>query len=295
MKNPTFGICAPSSYARLENFEPGLARLRALGHDLVVHPQSYGRLRDTQLAGTAQEKIAALYDLMADPKVDMILTACGGQTAAHILAELDYARLTKPIIGFSDTTSLLNAAYAKTGIIQYHGPGVTWFKPDRLPDDLYQQFLDLITGANTTIPLPDAVIQKPGVAAGPLIGGNLSVFQSLLATPYLPDLTGAILFFEDVGAELSTLDRILNQFRLAGILDRAAGLIFGQFTDTLDTGRPFGFPVPEIIAQYTQNLKIPVVTNGPFGHTPRLISFPVGATVTLDAHQGTPYLEIEKL
>jgi muramoyltetrapeptide carboxypeptidase len=35
-----------------------------------------------------------------------------------------------------------------------------------------------------------------GTATGKLYGGNLSVFISLIGSPYMPDLRGAILFLE---------------------------------------------------------------------------------------------------
>lgn len=127
---PRFGICAPSSYARPEKFLPGLEKLRALGHELIVHPQAHGRLDDTQLAGTPQDRVAALYDLMADSRVDIVLTAAGGNGALQLVDKIDYTRLTKPIIGYSDTTALLTAAFAKTGRVQYHGPAVNWFWPE---------------------------------------------------------------------------------------------------------------------------------------------------------------------
>jgi muramoyltetrapeptide carboxypeptidase len=293
MKKPTFGICAPSSCAVPENLTAGIEKLRALGHDLVIHPQAHGRWGQTQLAGTVDEKITALYDLMGDPNVDMVLTACGGQTAGHLLDRLDFSRLTKPIIGYSDTTALLVPTYHQTGRIQYHGPGATWFRGERVRDDLYQQMMSVLMGTATDIPLMDSVVKKPGMGTGRLIGGNLIAFQHLLHTPWCPSLDGTILFFEDVGDELSSIDRILNYFRLLGLFDRAAGVIFGQFTNMKDTGRPFGFTMDEIIATHTAAAKCPIVTNGPFGHSGLLVTFPVGAMATLDARGGTPTLRLQ--
>jgi muramoyltetrapeptide carboxypeptidase len=292
-KKPSFGVCAPSSYAETNNLNAGIERLRSLGHNVIVHPQAYGRLANTQLAGKVSEKIAALYDLMADPKVDIIMPATGGQTSAHMLDQIDFRRLTKPIMGYSDTTTLVNAAYAQTGTIQYHGPHAATARPGRYSDDDYQQMLSLLQGA-TSIPLPGAITQNPGTGTGRLIGGNLVVFQHLLHTPWCPPLDNAILFFEDIGDELTSIDRTLNYFRLLGLFDRAAGIIFGQFTDMKDTGRPFGFTMDEIIATHTRTAPCPVVTHAPFGHDGMLVTFPVGAHATLTAGPGTPRLVLEK-
>jgi muramoyltetrapeptide carboxypeptidase len=237
-KKPTFGICAPSSYANKENFESGIQKLRDLGHDLIVHPQAYGRLGKTQLAGTVDEKISAIYDLMDDPKVDMILAACGGQTAAHILDQLDYSKLIKPIIGYSDTTTLLVAAYQKTSKIQYHGPGVIWFRSDKFDHDLYEQMMGMINGTAHDIPMTDAIIHRPGIGTGRLIGGNLSVFQYLLNTPWCPNLDGAILFFEDVTRELTSFDRAMNYFRLLGPVRPRGGGYFWTVQRYVGYGPP---------------------------------------------------------
>lgn len=295
MKKPTFGICAPSSYVRRERFDPGVQKLRDLGHELVIHPQTYGRLGETQSAGTVTEKIAALYDLVENPSVDVILTACGGNFALHLLEHLDYARLAKtpkPIMGFSDTTALLNAIHHQTGIVMYHGPIVNSFGPDAFNDVAYTQMIGVLKGTLSDIHLADAQIQTPGQATGKMLGGNLEVFRALVGTPDLPDLQGAILFFEDTGLELNHLDRTLCSLKRAGLFDNASGLIFGQFTDLKDTGRPFGFTLNQIIAAHTGHLDIPVITNAPFGHNGMPLTFPLGARVTLDTRQGTPMLTL---
>lgn len=293
-KKPTFGICAPSSYVDLERFNPGIEKLRELGHELIIHPQTYARISETQIGGTVEEKIAALYDLSNDNRVDMILTACGGQTAARLLDTIDFNKIKKPIIGYSDTTSLLVPAYHATGHIQYHGPGVTWFRSPKFNTDNYQEFLSVLVETTSSLSLKGAQTQKQGTGTGKLIGGNLVIFQHLLHTPWCPNLDGTILFFEDVGCELTSFDRTLNYFRLLGLFDRAAGVIFGQFTNMLDTGRPFGFTVDEIIATHTASAKCPIVTNAPFGHSGLLTTFPIGAVATLDARQGQVTLTLEK-
>lgn len=294
MKKPTFGICSPSSYIRPLQLEAGLQKLSELGHNLVVHPQAGNRLGDTQLAGTVEERISALYDLFENPKVDIIMAAGGGQTQGHLLDRLDFSKFIKPFLGYSDNTTILNACFTKTKRIQYHTPDVCWFRPELFRQDLYEQMMGMINGTAHGIPMTDAIIHRPGIGTGQLIGGNLSVFQYLLNTPWCPNLDGAILFFEDVARELTSFDRAMNYFRLLGLFDRAGGVIFGQFSDMLDTGRPFGFTVDEIIANHTRDARCPIVTNAPFGHTGLLTTFPVGAVATLDARGGPPVLILEK-
>lgn len=282
-KKPTFGVFSPSSYINAQRFEPGLEQLKSLGHNVIVHPQTYGRLGSTQLPSTVEDKLTALYDLMANPDIDVVMASNGGQTSARLLPHIDYNRCTKPFLGYSDSTSLLNGIHAKTGKIQYHGMDVQWFRPQLFRDHLYQHTLDLLAGQVTDIPIEGSNTHIPGSGTGPLIGGNLPVFQHLLHTPYCPKLGGAILFFEDIGDELTSIDRTLNYFRMLGLFDRAAGLIFGQFTDMRDTGRPFGFNMEEIITTHTAGVRCPVITDAPVGHGGLLTTFPLGATATLSA------------
>ena len=65
------------------------------------------------------------------------------------------------------------------------------------------------------------VTLREGVAEGPLVGGNLSLLQCLIGTRFFPDLTGAILFLEDVGEALYRVDRMLAHFRAVGALEPA--------------------------------------------------------------------------
>ena len=70
----------------------------------------------------------------------------------------------------------------------------------------------------------------PGRVQGPLLGGNLEMFSRLLGTPYLPDLTGAILFFEDLGERPYRIDRLISHLDLAGVFGAASAVVVGDFS-----------------------------------------------------------------
>ena len=63
-------------------------------------------------------------------------------------------------------------------------------------------------------------VRVPGVARGPLFGGNLCLVTASLGTPDLPDPTGAILLIEEVEEPPYKIDRMLTQLRRAGVLGR---------------------------------------------------------------------------
>lgn len=275
----TIGVMSPSSYVDKEDIDAGVAVLEQRGFKVYVHPQTFER--HNQSAGTVEQKVAALHALAEDDTIKAVIFAGGGNRALHILDSIDFDLIRKHpkiYMGFSDCTVLLNAIYARTGLVTFHGPIIK-----RLTKNPELDFnLRLLTGAEKTIPLDGSRIIKGGSAQGTLIGGNFSAFRRLIGTTEMPDATGAILFLEDIGEELSRIDADLCFYKRSGIFDNIHGLIFGQFSDMKDTGRPFGFTFDNIVAEHTADLNIPVLMDAPFGHAKGLPVFPVGATVKLD-------------
>ena len=275
----TIGIMAPSSRVEKSDIDACELFLHAHGFKTFVHPQTFERLH--QSAGTNEQKRDALHDLVKNPDIAAIFFATGGNRALHLLDLLDFSLIRanpKIYMGFSDNTALLNAITARTGIVTYHGPTAK-----RLPTTPQAEFnLRFLKGEEDTIPLTGAHILHKGHAEGWLIGGNISLFQYLLHSGDMPDATGAILFLEDCYEEWSRIDRDFCFLRRSGVLDKISGLVLGQFTHMVDTGTPFGFTFEDIIAEHTAGLKIPVLTNAPFGHDPVLnYIMPIGQKVGL--------------
>lgn len=251
------------------------------GYDSFIHPQSIQQLH--QSAGNAQAKIDAFHDVFKDDSISAVFGARGGNRAITMLPGIDFdvvRRHPKIITGYSDVTVLLNGIYARTGLITFHGPLFREFP--RRGDDL-TQMLSVLSGRADHIDLPGATYLRDGVAEGRLIGGNLSLFQTLIGTPYMPPLDGAILFLEDVGDHVSRYDRMLGHLRAAGVFARIGGLIIGDFTETKDNDeRPFGFTLEDCVREHTASYRFPVIMNAPFGHGDHLPTFPVGCRVRMD-------------
>lgn len=285
----TIAVIAPSSRGEID--PAAIALLEARGHRVVVHPQC--NLTYHQSAGTPAQRAAAVMDVFRDPAIDMIVTLRGGNRSMHILPLLDFEviRATpKPLIGFSDVTALANALYARAGVTAFHGP--TLSRVLRATPAEMDQLFDCLEGRPNSVDVSTATVLQGGRATGPMLGGNLSVFAAMIGTPYMPDCTGAILFFEDVGDQLSRYDRMLVQLRMAGIFDRAAAIIFGDMQVEGDSSvTPFGFSLADILREHTGHLNVPVLMDAPFGHRGPLPTFPVGGRATLDT--GTGILTIE--
>ena len=85
---------------------------------------------DIFMSSSVESRIADLHEAFADSKVKGILTVLGGYNSNHLLDYIDYdliAKNPKILCGFSDITALLNAIYAKTGLVSYSCPHFSTF------------------------------------------------------------------------------------------------------------------------------------------------------------------------
>ena len=275
----TIGVMAPSSYVEAKDIEKSKALLEKRGYKVFVHPQTFER--HNQSAGTNLQKTLALQGLWQRDDIAAIWAAGGGNRAMHLLESINFSaikRKPKLLIGFSDVTALLNAITVHTGFPTIHGPVFKNIHGYKHLDHL----LDLLSGQKISYPWEKTRIIKKGKATGKLFGGNLSVFQYLPQTLPGEFYKDAILFLEDCNEELSHIDRMLLHLKRLGVFNSAAAIIFGQFSDMRESGRPFGFTLEEIIAEHTENIEIPIVMNAPFGHVKDFYSYSIGSEFTLD-------------
>lgn len=282
------GVVSPSSPPREEaDILRGIAALSADGHYLRIG-RSVGA-QDGYLAGNDAIRAADLMDMFADERVRAIFATRGGYGAARLLGHLDYTvirRHPKILVGFSDITALSLGLFAKTRLVTFAGPMVAAeFASGILPltaDALWRMLRRRIP--RQKLPQCEATeIMMGGSAEGTLLGGNLAVLCSLIGTPWLPDLRGAVLFLEDVGESVYRIDRMLLQLREAGILRGLAGVLLGGFTAIPEVLRDR--ELPEVLREYFLPLNIPVLTGIPFGHFPEKITLPLGSRVRIDTQR----------
>ncbi len=288
----TIGIMATSSRADQARVQKAVKTLEDMGYKVKVHPQTFATYTTpggtlTSAAGTPSEKVAAFHELWNDADVKAIMSARGGNEAAEMLPLLDYSKISatpKIIIGFSDVTALSVGIHKQTGLITFHGPLL--HSVDVLDQGDLTQCFKMLSGQEKSIPLTGSRTVRAGTTQGRLLGGNLSVLCSLLGTSYEPEFKDALLFLEDVGDELSRMNRFFLQLKLAGVFNKISGLIIGGFSDMADNGRvAFGRTIEDMVEQHTQGTQFPIVMDAPFGHDNKLITLPVGAHATLRADQ----------
>ncbi len=273
-KGDTIGVIAPSSFYDVTQTQAAVEFLKNNGFNVVFHPQT--KLKHGQWAGTPEQKVDALHEYFKNPDIKAIICLVGGNGAIHMLDKIDYNLIQqnpKIFIGYSDITILLNAISMQTGLITFHGP--TLSRLDRTDPIYLEQMINVVTGQTSSLD-----VENDSLCEGPLYGGNLSVMQALIGTPYTPDLNKAILMLEDTNDHLSRYDRMVAHMKQAGWLKNLSGIILGEFIKTQDNPeRPYGFTMEEIITNLTPNT--PILKNIPVGHGEKLCTLPIGANISL--------------
>jgi muramoyltetrapeptide carboxypeptidase len=273
------------------------ALCRALDYEPLLAPHAGARYG--YLGGTDEQRLADLNAALRDPAVDAVWCIRGGYGLTRILGGVDFPALVrrpKAVIGFSDVTALLAGVTRCAGVVGFHGPNARTSMPG-FSRRHFERVLSCAAPAGPLEPLPQPagvlvarenriVTLQGGVAEGRLAGGNLSLLQCLIGTGFFPDLDGALLVLEDVGEDLYRVDRMLSHLRMAGALDRLAGVLVGRFSE-LQRGTGDGaLGFDEVLATYFGPLRIPVALGFPVGHIDDQWTLPLGIQARLDADTG---------
>jgi muramoyltetrapeptide carboxypeptidase len=271
-------VIAPASGFERGAFESGLAligaRYRAEHGAGVFERQRY-------LAGSDARRLAELTASLADPGVRAVFCARGGYGATRLLRQLARRAppgVPKPLVGFSDITALHLWLQAH-GRMSIHGPVLTQL--GRLSPATAERLFALLEVARPVTALAGSATYVSGVAEGPLLGGNLSVFSRMLGTPFMPPLDGAVLLLEDQGERPYRLDRMWTHLQLAGVFERVRGIALGSFTGCEEPDA--AWTSADVLRELAENTGLPCAAGFPLGHGDLNEPVPLGARVQLDA------------
>jgi len=238
-----------------------------------------------QFAGDDNLRAKDLQRFIDDDSIKAIFAARGGYGTVRMIDKVDFSRFAthpKWLIGFSDITVLHTHLFNN-----YHTQTIHGQMPVNIPDASAQSLQTLrmaLFGEPLQYHFDSHHLNKVGNAEGIVIGGNLSLLVAVSGSVSDIDYEGKILFIEDVGEYLYSIDRMIRMLDRAGKLKHLKGLLVGGFTEVKDNDIPFGQTVSEIIMKVVAKYDYPVCFDFPAGHIPGNNSIILGskAALTID-------------
>lgn len=273
----------------LETADKALAYLQAQGFKVTFSKNS--REMDEFQSSSVQSRVEDLHEAFLDPNVKMVMSCIGGFNANQILKHLDFELISnhpKILCGYSDITALLNAIYAKTGLVTYHGPHFSTFGFAKEAEYTQKVFFQCLMEDEPIRVVPSETVKnyhviQEGTCEGEIIGGNLCTLNLLQGTPYMPKMENKVLFIEDDNIMgdyfVYEFDRNLQSLLQVYGADTVKGIVFGQFDDSCKLNA-------EVIRKIVKDKvapNIPVIFGVDFGHIFPMITFPIGGMVRIRA------------
>ncbi len=266
----------------------GVKALERAGYEVILDPDILELRRFTRKQD--ERRAANFMGMWLDPRVKAVMGGTGGYGATRMIPYLEpeiFRRNPKIFVGYSDITALHLWLMRQASLRVFHGPTV---------DDLIPISRDPTTAAllaAVTTPRPGTKIGKdmaravrPGRASGRLTGGNLSLVQQSIGTPYEIDTRDAILFLEENDDPMSVLDERLVHLRAAGLLSGVKGIIFGQLP--IDRSEEDEFE--DFLLDLVSDLDVPILMDFPAGHEVPNLTLPLGTDIELVADGTTGWI-----
>lgn len=316
-KGDSVRIIAPSNslaFISEPTREIATGRLQELG--LSVSFGKHVEERDEFSSSSIASRISDLHEAFADPSIKAVFAVIGGYTANQLLNSIDWELIRnnpKIFIGYSDTTVLQNAFFAKTGLVTYSGPAYSTFGQKLHFEYTLETFKKCLMGEDSFAITPaDAWTDdawylnqddrhpiknegwyaiSEGSVSGIILGGNLSTFRLLQGTEFFPNLTDSILFLEDDEASsYAEFDRNLQALVHAPGFNRVKGLVLGRFQNKSNISKE---NIERLILTRKELSALPVLANVDFGHTSPIFTFPIGGKATIEvSSQGVSNITI---
>lgn len=252
--------------------------------------------RFQRFAGTDEQRLQAIDRSLSQP-LPIVMATRGGYGLSRLLPRIDWQAVAasgKRFVGHSDFTAFNLALLAQTGTISYAGPTALFDFGDNELDDLTPDLFVESMRNELEILSFEAPDSDPVDARGVLWGGNLAMVASLVGTPYMPDISGGILFLEDVAEHPYRVERMLTQLWHAGILQRQRAIVLGHFTDYRLGSHDNGYDMMSVIRWLRSTVGVPVVTGLPYGHVSTKATLPVGQKVGIATEDGMAYLVLHE-
>ena len=267
------GITAPAGFITETDIQPALEQIRSWGFRVRVG-NTIGK-RDYTFAGTDEERLLDFQRMLDDPELKAIMCARGGYGAVRIIDRLKwegFKRNPKWIIGFSDATVFHSHINRNIGVASLHSKMTNsfpedWDQAEPIQKDTIHSIQQALGGSPMEYSFAANTMNRTGKAEGVLVGGNLKTLESLSGSKSDIRTNGKILFVEDTGEYLYSIDRMFWNLKRTGKLDHLEGLIVGGFrVKPDDPGEEFGEDLYRIVLNKVKEYKYPVCFDFPVGH-----------------------------
>ena len=234
-----------------------------------------------------EQRAESLMKMWSNPDVKAVIAATGGYGAVRVIPYLDpdvFRRNPKAFVGYSDITALHLWLMRRAQLRVFHGPTLDDLFPGAA-DPTVTSLLSALTEPRPQTKLggPSVRAVRPGTAVGRLTGGNLSLVQQTIGTPYEIDTRGAILFLEETRDPMSFVDERLVHLRSAGLLRDVQGIVFGHLS--LDRCEEDEFQ--DFLLDLLYDFDGPILMDFPAGHEAPNLTLPLGTEVELVADEST--------
>ncbi|WP_254877270.1 LD-carboxypeptidase [Pantoea ananatis] len=287
-----------------EMIEIGLTNLKSLGFKVCINEECFIDLDN--IAGTTNQRATSINRAIDDEDTDIIMVVYGGYNSNDLINWIDFEKLfinNKKLIGYSDSTVLLNAYFATTGGVSFHGPGFGTFCDPEITLETKDGFLKALSLNHNLTLLCEPELSasdlwflkekfrprewKPhlkwksinkGETRGILIGGNIESFINLIGTRFCPEFEEKILLLESsFNTNPAQLRMWFSHLHLCGVFNKISGLIIGNFTECSLSKMNKDF-LQKLIDEFVP-CHTPVLINFSSSHTDPILTVPIGGKI----------------
>lgn len=296
----TIGITSPAGYTTLEEIVPAVTKIKEWGFNISIG-NTIGK-RDNTFGGTDDERGRDMQEMMDDKNIKAILCARGGYGMVRIIDQLNFKQFSshpKWLIGFSDITVMHSHLHANYNIATLHSKMCNsfpsdWTLAEPVQQDTIESIRQCITGEKMKYRSAINPSNKYGTGKGQIVGGNLKSLESLAGSKSDIKTRGKILFVEDTGEYLYSLDRMFWNLKRSGKLEGLRGLVVGGFkVKKDDAGEEFGKTLEQIVLEKISMYQYPVCFDFPVGHQKNNYALKCGMMHTLKVSPETVSLTEE--
>ena len=290
-KGDIIGITCPAGYITLQEIQPAVNKIKEWGFEVKIG-DTIGK-KDFTFGGTDEELLKDFQQMLDDTTIKTILCARGGYGAVRIIDDIDFKKMAKHpkwIIGFSDVTVIHSHLNRNYRVASIHSKMCNsfpedWAKAEPVQIESIESIKKCLTGEKMHYLFTPNPANKTGLVDGELVGGNLKTLESLSGSKSDINTKDKILFVEDTGEYLYSIDRMFWNLKRSGKLSHLKGLVIGGFKPKKDdVGEEFGKTLETIVLEKISEYNYPVCFDFPVGHQKNNFALKCGVMHRLSVH-----------